>query len=311
MNPDQAEWRLPEPGDPMPLAGVRVGISISESPDLDRLGFSKTHLRQTVIEVARYLLACGATVVYGGDLRKQGYTQALIELLLVHHRAGFQSYRRIESYLAWPLYLDLEEEKEAERVDEVRFIRVRPPEDLGIDESRSVGTDIPEERYFRARCLTAMRERMNRDLHARLLLGGQTRGLGKYPGLAEEAYLALRDGKPVFLLGAFGGGTGAVIEALRGGAPESLSEVFQRQDTKSAAVFDLWNQRHGDRPFGGPEPSRIDHGALLAFFQEKGIEGLANGLSRSENERLFETPFVPEMVRLVLKGLAGLAPAPG
>lgn len=295
----------------MPLDGVRVGISISESPDLERLGFSTTHLRQTVIEVARYLLACGATVAYGGHLQKQGYTEALIELLLVHHRAGFQSYRRIENYLAWPLYLDLDEKKEAERIDEVKLIRVKPPEDLGIDPAGSVGTEDPQHRYLLARCLTAMRERMNGEVDARLLLGGQTRGLGKYPGLAEEACLALRDGKPVFLLGAFGGCTGAMIEAVRGGAPETLTEAFQRQDAKSSAMVDLWNQRHGHTLFGGPEPSRIDYGALLAFFQEKGIEGLNNGLSRSENERLFETPFVPEMVRLVLKGLARVAPAPG
>lgn len=303
----EAEWRLPGLDDPMPLAGVRAGISISESPDLDRLGFSAIHLRQTVIEVARYLLACGATVAYGGDLRKQGYTEALIELLVVHHRAGFRSYQRIESYLAWPYYLELEETEAAERIDEVRFIRVPPPQDLGIDPARPVGMESPEDRYARARCLAALRERMNRDVQARLLLGGQLRGLGKYPGLAEEAFLALRDGRPVFLLGAFGGCAGAVIEAVEGKAPEALTEAFQRQDGKYAAMADLWNERHGDAPFGTPEPSRIDYAALTAFFREQGIGGLHNGLSEAENRRLFETPFVPEMVRLVLKGLSALS----
>jgi len=47
-----------------------------------------------------------------------------------------------------------------------------------------------------ARCLTAMREKMNTDINARVLLGGRLEGfMGRYPGLAEEALLAKRSGK--------------------------------------------------------------------------------------------------------------------
>jgi hypothetical protein len=54
-----------------PLAGMRIGISISESPDMAVLGLGPEHLEDAMSEIARRLLACGASLVYGGDLRMQ------------------------------------------------------------------------------------------------------------------------------------------------------------------------------------------------------------------------------------------------
>jgi SLOG-like protein len=305
-------WRLPEPGGAMPLAGFRIGISISDSPDLERRGFSKAHLQHTLVELARYLLAAGATLAYGGDLRKAGYTEALVELVVAHHRAGGATYRRIESYLAWPLHLGLGRDQEAEKLDEVHYRRLECPADLGIDPARPPEGDGVESRYARARAFTTMREAMNQDLDARLVLGGPIEGFqGKYPGIAEEAFLAVRDGKPLFLLGAFGGCAGAVIEAVRGGVPEALTAPLQRRRAAYAELMDFWNERAAGRPFGGSEPSPIDYERLAGSFRDQGIDGLRNGLTVEENERLFDTVFLTEMVRLVLQGLASLAAARG
>jgi hypothetical protein len=301
------DW-LPEPGGPMPLAGVTVALSISESPDLERLGFSEPHLRLAMIEIARYLLAAGATLAYGGDRRREGYTETLIDLVRAHHRAGFNRYNRVESYLAWPIHLSLKPEQEAEWIDEVRFYRVEPPADLGIDPGEPPAGDDPRAPYLRARGLTAMRERMNRDLRARILLGGRLDGYaGKYPGLVEEAYLSLRENKPVYLLGAYGGCAGALVRALRGETPEELGAAYQLRDARHAALAGVWNREAAPRPFGGPEPAPIDHDRLVTYFREKGVAGLRNGLSELENERLFSAVFLPEAVRLLLKGVAAVS----
>jgi hypothetical protein len=296
----------------MPLAGVTIGLSIAESPDLERLGFSEAHLRLAMIQIARYLLAAGATLAYGGDLRREGYTEALIDLVRAHHRAGFTRYRRIESYLAWPIHLSLAPEQEAEWIDEVHFARVEPPADLGVDPGKAPAGDDPRAPYLRTRCLTAMRERMNRDLRARILLGGRLAGYsGKYPGLAEEAYLALREGKPLFLLGAYGGCTGSLIRALRGESPGELGAAFQLRDPRHGDLAAFWNREAGANPFGGPEPAPIDHDRLVSFFRDQGVAGLRNGLGEAGNERLFSTVFPLEAVRLLLAGLAAVCVAPG
>src|SRR5207247_1977966 len=102
-----------------------------------------------------------------------------------------------------------------------------PPADLGIDPAVFTTPDDPLGRYAWARSLTVMREEMNKKTSARVILGGQVTGFkGKYPGLLEEALFALRSGKPVYLVGGFGGCTRAIVDALKGGVPEVLTEAF-------------------------------------------------------------------------------------
>src|SRR5215470_16444954 len=62
------------------LEGWRIAVSISDSPDLASLGLGDRHLRDVMVEVARHLISAGAALVYGGDLRKKGYTELLFEV---------------------------------------------------------------------------------------------------------------------------------------------------------------------------------------------------------------------------------------
>ncbi len=299
-------------GLPRPLAGITVGLSISISPDLERLGFSESHLRQALLDLARYLLAAGATLSYGGNFRENSYTEALIDLVRAHHRAGDSQWKPIRNYLAWPHFLSVDRDREGLQLQEVEIVRI--PEGASLP----APADPPTEQnlFQQALWLTEMRARMTREIDARIILGGTSTGYsGRYPGLAEEALLALAGGKPVFLLGSFGGSTAALIEAARGGEPQELTEGFQLADPAYAARVSYGRRRQlaeGSAegwPLGG-----IDYGRLVAFLRERGIDGLGNGLSRDDNERLFATEFVHEMVQLVLKGLGELAarrqPAP-
>jgi len=290
-------------------AGWRIGLSISDSADLPMRGFGPAHLRDAASEFARFLLAAGATLAYGGDLRQGGFTEVLFELLTAYRAISGESVEAIRSYLAWPIHLDLNTAQRAQLKNTARFHPIDPPANVGIPTSGIVSAEevpptTPENRVAWARSLTAMRERMNAEIHARLLLGGQARGLGKYPGLAEEALLALRAGKPLFLIGAFGGCAGVVIEALRGNKPAEFTLNYQAADAVPAAAIELYNSQvqPGDEP--------IDYKALSAEFEKFGIGGLNNGLKVQENERLFTTTNLPEMIALVLRGIERLGPPP-
>jgi hypothetical protein len=52
-----------------PLQGTRIGLTMSESTDIHRFGLDPLHLGDAMIEISRYLLIKGATLVYGGDLQ--------------------------------------------------------------------------------------------------------------------------------------------------------------------------------------------------------------------------------------------------
>jgi SLOG cluster2 len=151
-----------------------------------------------------------------------------------------------------------------------------------------------------------MREAMNAETDARIFLGGQVgslgvRGLGKYPGLAEEALIALRSQKPVYLIGAFGGCTEAIIAALHGEKPAAFTETERLTDLGVCKAFNLFNSQIS----GDTEP--IDYKVLTAEFETIGLAGLNNGLNANENERLFTSAHLPEVIALVLRGLGRLA----
>ncbi len=46
--------------------------------------------------------------------------------------------------------------------------------------------------------------------------------------------------------------------------------------------------------------------ALVSFFNKRGVKSLNNGLTEKENQRLFETIHLSEMVSLILKGLVSV-----
>ena len=54
-----------------PLSQKAIAVAISDSPDMAGLGLAPEHLRDAMAEIARHLLALGARLVYGGDLRMQ------------------------------------------------------------------------------------------------------------------------------------------------------------------------------------------------------------------------------------------------
>ena len=124
--------------------------------------------------------------------------------------------------------------------------------------------------------------------------------MGRYPGLAEEALLALRAGKPFYLLGGFGGCARALADAVLDREPTALTREFQERDP---AYRDMV-AAHDAIPGVG----RVDYEALVGEFRRLGVGGLAalNGLSEPENRRLFETPHVIEMVYLVLRGFLNI-----
>jgi hypothetical protein len=280
-----------------PLKGQIIGLSISNCTDLAERGMSLAHLEDAMVECARHLLVQGASLGYGGDLRPGGFTTILFDLVRNHNRAG--SKERIHNFLAWPIHLRLDPAAWNEYLDEIHPYKCAPPSDLGVDERVYVAPDDPAGRYVWARSLTLMRDEMNQATSARVLLGGQVKGFkGKYPGLLEEALLALRTGKPLYLIGGFGGCTRSVVDALKGGLPEPFTETFQMRAPLNKVIAARYSTEAADK-----KTAAIDYVGEIQFLQATGVGGLNNGLSADENEVLFISKNLPEIVHLLLKGL--------
>lgn len=283
------------------LKNIKVGLSISNSPDLMSYGLNDMHLEDAFIEFSRYLLVNGAKLLYGGDLREGGFTEILYNLVRNYFPEDVQSAHKIDNYQAWPLYTNLSTATRAELNKIVNFKMVEPPENLEVDLDEFLPPDCKENRVIWAKSLTKMREEMNKELDARILIGGAVQNYkGKYPGLLEEVCMAFRDGKPLYLLGGFGGCTKAITEALLGNKPRELTGDFQFSNYDYSEMVEEYNSKNVDS-------QSIDYDNILIFLEEKGIGSLNNGLSYDENLVLFNSQHIPEIISLVLKGLANIS----
>ena len=315
-----------------------IGLSISETApgtqfavELEQLGFLPSHFEDAFNELARYLLASGMNLAYGGDPRKGGFTERLHGLVRQYSEQTQDPALRVEIFLAWIAHISQSDETLLGLQNHAKTRRLKLPEDLVLELKMNSISPPPatlsqgENEYLAARCLTAMRETMqvkkpgetHNTIQARILLGGPLAGYaGRYPGLMEEAYLAMKSDLPIYLIGAFGGCTRAIIDALEGRKPESITLDGQIRLNEDFCCENSETDKtpYGERvtdfnlravKYGVP---LIDYADMLAVFAATGANNLAglsthNGLTPDENRRLFETPHIAEMIYLVLKGL--------
>jgi hypothetical protein len=261
--------------------------------------------------LTRHLVTRDARLAVAGNVRYRRPIEPLFDLVRARGAPRIGRERPLASYLSWPVYLDLDPDKRIEVEDIVEYHAIAPPGDLiaamGLDPTRPLPAPTEEDglrhRYIWARCLTAMRRAMIDACDVVVAMGGRRAGYrGKYPGIVEETSIALRAGKPLFLFGGFGGSTRAVIEAIRGRVPPGLDPAQPAWDRNEARFVEDYNLRAA-----GVEPDEpIDYRELCAFFAARGVQGLNNGLSAEENDRLFTTVYLEEAIFLLTVGLKRL-----
>lgn len=281
------------------LKNKKVAISISESPDLEALGFGRVHLEDAMVEIGRYLLASEMKLVFGGDLRiKNNFTRTLFDLAKDQYN---QTPKRVFSnYFAWPIHLNLTDEERADHYDSAKMIRLKPT-DTELDPEVFLPPNTPQNVAVWARSLTYMRRTQTGDVDARIMLGGQMDEFkGAWPGLVEEAWLTLQANKPLFILGAFGGCAQLVIDMIQGelSADDIRAQVGSKMRGAYSAMINHFNSEAEQR---GVNP--IKYEKLSTFFKTKTIKDLNNGLCENENLVLFQETEIHRIIALIMKGL--------
>lgn len=151
-----------------------VAISMSGNPDMAVLGFSDDHLREAVAEFAIYLLASGANLAYGGDLRSGGLTELLFELATRYRRED--SGARVIDYLAWPVHLRMKAADLDALAAELRGSHSLPSSDGMVGgcqwkDRHAVPPHEPDDREW-GTGLTAMRKTMRGETDVESCLAG-------------------------------------------------------------------------------------------------------------------------------------------
>lgn len=281
------------------LEGKNVAISISESPDSSSLGIGKAMFEDLSVELARHLLVSGAHLVYGGDLRPGGFTELFKDL--AYQYGIYEKDKTLKNYftnyLAWPIYIGMTPATQAEyKSCRVHCQKAAIPDIIPVAlRDLMVPPTTVENMYYWAESLRAMRQEMESHIDARIILGGRITGFKGYmPGLYEEATYAAKANHPLFLLGGFGGASARLIQLIKG-------------ETSSEELFAECCSNHSYQDFVSyldKEKEEMNFKALDVFSNNMDV--LKNGLSKEDNERLFVTTNVTEIIALILKGLRSL-----
>lgn len=277
----------------------RVGISISENEDLGILGYSTIHLRDITIEIARHLLINNATIVYGGDLRRDGFTDIFSDLSYQYRSIAEIQTSTFINYFSYPIYLQLTRQNELEfKKNKTEIIKVQPPQGCQILD-RFFPADTFENKSCWALSLSRMRDEMVENSDARILIGGKLSNYsGIAPGILEEASITIAKKKPLYLIGAFGGASKEVINGLEGRRFAFLDNAFHKSDSFTEFVAE----------YNRVQLNKIDFDSMCTSLINFGVSGLSavNGLSVDDNRALFYTPHLSEILYYIFKGLKNL-----
>ena len=193
-----------------------VGISVSPCADAERLGYDNRQINRIVIRLAQFFLNRDMRVIFGHDWREDGVMRAVAEFAskvaagakgleetsdrVRSTRAGGREQPRMLNVVPTGRGALNRAAIQAEH-DGGGVLEVISTRELFWEEAW--GKDRPAE-------LTALRKWITGRLEpgCRICLGGKENGYeGGEPGVMEEARLALKCAKPLYLLGGFGGAT--------------------------------------------------------------------------------------------------------
>ena len=284
-----------------------VGISVSPCDEAAAIGYDERQINRITVRIAQYFLFKGMRVVFGHDWRGDGVMRAVgefAEMAAVGRITDDDAHRSWRMLNVVPATRD-QLNRAAKNAEETTkgILRVVSLYDLIYDQAAWGDFAMPglldsvpprhrlvENPYMR---LWVLRRALTELLQPgfRICLGGKTKGYtGCYAGVAEEAFFALKYSKPLYLIGGFGGATGAVCAAL-------LGRKVSHSDTLTPAV---------SNPAEWPNMPPVN--GLAQWFQRVGIDKLVdlNGLSPCENEELFEITDIETAFDLISKGLRRL-----
>jgi len=263
---------------------LRVCISLSKSSDLKEVDCFDEQINYVYLEVLRYLVYSKYIVTYGGDWRKGGYTEYIYDLIRAYQENQELLEYKFVNFLAYPFYLDLDIHKEVGINNVTDLIKVKPSCNVCnplIFHENNIG--------FLAYSLTNMRNVMLNNVDAVIAIAGKNNpGHSILPGVLEEIIIATILKKPIFILGGFGGVTKKVAEYIKN---QQVLEV--EIDTSVSENYKKY------------DPSWTED-EYLKVLNNITYSSLNNGLSKTENNILFESSDPNTLIPIILKGLSKL-----
>lgn len=236
---------------------LRIGVSISEISEEGDMLSTNMHLCKMYIELCRYLLARNFKLIYGGNINFKDKTNfiEILQHLIKSYFIDPKSSNIVDIYYS-DIY-PVDDDIKASMLPDFKYTEVKTNKIEGE----------PNEQFY-SRSLTNLREKINENCDARIVIGGKTKKYsGKLPGVIEEAFIAHKNGVPLYVVGSYGGAAELLVKCLEGQKPKGLDYE------------------------------------VIEYFNKIGFQGLNNGLSQEENKKLCYCDNIAQTIALILSGL--------
>ena len=295
----------------------KIGLSLSSDASIEpSRGLFPEHVQDITVALASALISSGAHIAYGGDFRGSGYTLLLNDVYSAYNESLDEDERFLHSYVGATIPVA--------EIPDLGGVMVhhmgRSSDQLGaVLDPPEAGATVDE--TLKALYFSDMRRAMVLDEHARIIVAGamtpKTGGKGgyggAYPGVVEEAWRSLDSGKPLYVLGGFGGAAAAIAAVLRGSeTPEKLTMAFWKKRAPDFVERAKSIREHPARKLLGLPRSMAKLVEKIAVLGEKrlGTDERSvkwNGLTRDENWELFRCIDPIQINALIMRGLLNMA----
>ncbi|UYF42693.1 TIR domain-containing protein [Aliarcobacter cryaerophilus] len=263
-----------------------IGVSISEINGTFDNGFENIHLYTAQEEISKYLLYTKNKIVYGGDISYKSEFNFVKILAEIADSYGNRDVPII-NHVCYPLDKNIDINIKAKYKTIIEFKEFNELE-VNHDDEIMPYSHLESLISF-SKNLSLMRKMMAKNTDARIMLGGKHTGyLGKYPGLLEEAYYTLKEEKPLFLIGGFGGISKLIIDLRKGLEVKELTFEWQKEDKNNDNFRSLLEN--------GIE---VDYDEILKIIKTSKL----NDLPEEDNDKLFYSTSIEEIVFYIMKGL--------
>lgn len=250
------------------IKNKQVMLSLSENKDVVDL-----EVKSLLAEMVRYFIAFDFTVAYGGNLKyenkKLNFMSQILRVLEFYKKEEqAKKNQRIANYVAYPLIVD--SRMKADYRNDINFIEINPDNLPKKDKKKYFSNNDVWEKS-----LIAMRKRIVSESDYIIVAGGKKSGFkGRMPGILEEFIIAMKNKKPIYVLGGFEGVAKEIADYLQG---KNLSAELEQYKEYLEEITD-----------------------------EISIDNLRNGLTFEENKQLFALENHIQIMELVLQGISNL-----
>jgi hypothetical protein len=299
--------------------GIRFGISISEpTTPLGIRGNPAAFINQITFQFATQILIEGGSFIFGQKWKKDGimfhlahkYREIVRFAKPIDSTLGNPEQAPILNFLAWPDELPTDPKDEvAEGMIRDGILNVRQIVAPGLYDP-TLPIQHPEYQFWRVRSLTAKRKQLVDHTNVRICIGGASgQATRRLPGVIEEAWLTINAKKPLYLIGAIGGATRAMVNViLQRTMSDSERDMFV-SNSQCTVNMERCAKNYPYLEDEGPSYKSNGWNAMHAFQSPLLLQDLAKtaGLEVEEYIRMMTAPDIERGMQWVGKGVTNIA----